>query len=106
MVASLISIVIASSLAVSSFIGSALATEKINYNMLTNTIAQPDDTKKPDSPKSSAIADNSNVSLGNATSISAEALKHLSKCESKAAEDGVLKRGEVKECYLQAFTLY
>jgi hypothetical protein len=105
MVTSLISIVIASSFVVSSFVGSALAVGKINYT-LTNIIAQTDTTKKPDSLKSRAIGDSSNVGLGNATGIPLEALKHLSKCESHAAEDGDLKRGEVKQCYLEAFTLY
>jgi hypothetical protein len=105
-VTSLISIVMASSFVVSSFVGSALAVGKINYNALTNIIAQTDTTKKADSLKSRAIGDSSNVGLGNAIGIPLEALKHLSKCESHAAADGDLKRGEVKQCYLEAFTLY
>jgi hypothetical protein len=70
---------------------------------------QPDDTarSKSESIKSQgAILGDSYVGIGNAAGISEKALKHLSKCESDAAEDGVLKRAEVKECYLEAFTLY
>ena len=106
--AALIIIATVSSLAVSSgFVGHAFATKIIDYNGVTNTIVQPYDTTRSNSLKShGTILGDSSVGIGNAASISEKALKHLSKCESDAAEDGVLKRGEVKECYLEAFTLY
>jgi hypothetical protein len=106
----IIVIVIASSLAVSSgFVSHAFPAKTIDYNGVTNTMVQPDDdnTDKSNSPKSrSSIIGDSNAGIGNATGISEKALKHLSKCESDAAEDGHLKRGEVRDCYLEAFTLY
>jgi hypothetical protein len=108
--AALLIISTVSSLAVSSaFMGHAFAAKIIDYNGVTNTIVQPDDTarSKSESIKShGAILGDSYVGIGNAAGISEKALKHLSKCESDAAEDGVLKRAEVKECYLEAFTLY
>lgn len=107
-IAALLTIATVSSLAVSSgFVGHAFAVGTINYNGVTNTIVQPDDTAKSSSLKShGAILGDSNVDVGNTAGISEKALKHLSKCESDAAEDGHLKRGEVRDCYLEAFTLY
>jgi hypothetical protein len=105
----IIVIVIASSLAISSgFVSHAFAAKTMDYNGVTNAMVQPDDdTDKSNSPKSrSFIIGDSNAGMGNATGISKKALKHLSNCESEAAEDGHLKRGEVRDCYLEAFTLY
>ena len=108
-IAALLTIAIGSSLIIvgSGLVGHALAAKPIDYNGVTNTIVQPDDTDKANFLKShGAILGDSNVGVGNAAGISEKALKHLSKCESDAAEDGYLKRGEVRDCYLEAFTLY
>ena len=108
-IAALLTIAISSSLIIvsSGLVAHALAAKPIDYNGVTNSIVQPDDTDKASFLKShSAILGDSSVGVGNAAGISEKALKHLLKCESDAAEDGHLKRGEVRDCYLEAFTLY
>jgi hypothetical protein len=108
-IAALLTIAIGSSLIIVSIglVGHALAAKPIDYNGVTNTIVQPDDTDKANFLKShGAILGDSNFGVGNAAGISEKALEHLLKCESDAAEDGHLKRGEVRDCYLEAFTLY
>src|SRR5919199_6427238 len=108
-ITALLTITIGSSLIIvsSGLVGHAVAAKPIDYNGVTDTIVQPDDTHKASFLKShGAILGNSNTGVGNAAGISEKALKHLLKCESDAAEDGHLKRGEVRDCYLEAFTLY
>jgi hypothetical protein len=105
--AALFAIAIASSLIVVSggLVGSAFAVKKVSRNPHDDTYSVSSDSQdKSISPKSqSANADDSSGITRDSNGISAKDLQNLSECESSAAEDADLTRGEVNDCYSQVF---
>ena len=82
------------------------AVRKFADNMVSNVMVQSSNAGDSNPSKSSANAGNSTESAGKTNGISTMAFEELLRCEYDAAANGDLKRSEVRDCYLQAFTLY
>ena len=99
-------IAIASSIvAVSAVMGSAYAVKKIVNDTVANPMVQSND-RDNSNPQMTTNASDSSRDTGKTNTVSAKALEALLRCELNAATNGHLKLSEVRDCYLQAFTLY
>jgi hypothetical protein len=91
--------------AVSAVVGSAYAVKKIIDDTVSNRLVQSNDTDNSN-PQMTTNAGGSSRDTGKTNTVSAKALEALLRCEMNAATNGHLKLSEVRDCYLQAFTLY
>ena len=91
--------------AVSAVMGSAYAVKKIVDYTVSNPIVQSND-RDNSKPQMKTNAGDSSADTGKTNTVSAKALEALLRCEQNAATNGHLKLSEVRDCYLQAFTLY
>ena len=99
-------IAVASSIvAVSAVMGSAYAVKKIVGDTVSNPMVQSNDGDNSN-PQMTTNASDSSRDTGKTNTVSAKALEALLRCELNAATNGHLKLSEVRDCYIQAFTLY
>jgi hypothetical protein len=91
--------------AVSAVVGSAYAFKKVADDTVSNRMVQSNDTDNSN-PQMTTGAGDSSKDTGKTNAVSAKALEALLRCELNAATNGHLKLSEVRDCYLQAFTLY
>jgi hypothetical protein len=87
--------------AVSAVMGSAYAVKKV----VDDPMVQSND-RDNSNPQMTTNASDSSKDTGKTNTVSAKALEALLRCELNAATNGHLKLSEVRDCYLQAFTLY
>ena len=91
--------------AVSAVMGSAYAVKKVVGDTVSNPMVQSNDGDNSN-PQMTTNAIGSSRDTGKTNTVSAKALETLLRCELNAATNGHLKLSEVRDCYIQAFTLY
>ena len=91
--------------AVNAVIGSAYAVKKVVDYTVSNPMVQ-SNNRDNSNPQMTTNASDSSRDTGKTNTVSAKALEALLRCELNAATNGHLKLSEVRDCYLQAFTLY
>jgi hypothetical protein len=91
--------------AVSAVMGSAYAVKKVVDDTVSNPMVQ-SNNRDNSNPQMTTNASDSSRDTGKTNTVSAKALEALLRCELNAATNGHLKLSEVRDCYLQAFTLY
>jgi len=85
--------------------GSAYAVKKVVGDTVSNPTVQ-SNYGDSSNPQMTTNASDFSMDTGKTNTVSAKALDALLRCELNAATNGHLKLSEVRDCYLQAFTLY
>ena len=91
--------------AVSAVMGCAYAVKKVVGDTVSNPMVQSNDGDNSN-PQMTTNASDSSRDTGKTNTVSAKALEALLRCELNAATNGHPKFSEVRDCYIQAFTLY